>query len=352
MLQSSSEFAPGMVYFKHRIKRYDGSHGTTSNVGYTYQDVDGIRTYKIWKQDNESYGNSAVRVIAREVFTSLFEFNSETETTAPDGIVWADEVLEGLSSNEIESWNGKLNADGNNSTSATSNNIFNNSAERPDGSAYDVASNDVVLVQDATGNVVRRTTVNRLHKTVNNNLRSLATDKLDKSDIVQNLNAENESKVPSQKAVRNAVSVLDEGKINKSDIVQYLNAENESKVPSQKAVMNAFSVLSNKIDKVTKSTRSYYGEWFIGFPITLCYLENASSTQSVEYDVGTLVRNLYKEVKVNSDDCGRLFVLMNETDHTLNLTGFAGRTSTQTFQLLYRRLTAFVFTNGWYRMDV
>ena len=87
--------------------------------------------------------------------------------------------------------------------------IFNNSTERPSGNTYDVTPDDVVLVQDGKSDTVRRTKVSRLQKNVDENIRSIAENlktldenKIDKTDIVQNLSAQNENKVPSQKAVR------------------------------------------------------------------------------------------------------------------------------------------------------
>lgn len=358
MLQSSSGFAPGMVYFKHRIKRYDGSHGTTSNVGYTYQDVDGIRTYKIWKLDNEPYGNSAVRVIAREGFTSLFEFNSETETTAPDGIVWADKVLEGLSSNEIESWNGKLNADGNNSTSATSNNIFNNSAERPDGSAYDVAGNDVVLVQDVKNGTVglpRRTTVGRLLSNVDSNVRALANNKFDKENIVQNLNASNEDKVPSQKAVRNAVSSLDNSKQNKLPLDQdgetyniHVKRSDIATAAQKDEDNNVIKTTYLKNENLDISSSGTYNGAFIGACISIMLGDDVSSTQM---NVAAIVEN--RILSQYRHKC-KTFHVLNLSSNDITVMGFADGS---TFKLLRNRgTTIYSYREGsnyeYYRMDL
>lgn len=87
-------------YFHHVIQSYSGTQGTTSNVGYTYEDIDGIRYYKFWKKKNEGWGNIAVHVDDDSIFVSngLITFPGELSTTEPASIVWATYVWDSVPS--------------------------------------------------------------------------------------------------------------------------------------------------------------------------------------------------------------------------------------------------------------
>ena len=98
--QSDDTTLSRIAYFRHSIQSYSGTAGTTSNVGYTYEDVDGIRYYKFWKKKNEGWGSVAVHVDDDSIFVSngLISFPGELSTTEPANIVWATYVWDSVPS--------------------------------------------------------------------------------------------------------------------------------------------------------------------------------------------------------------------------------------------------------------
>lgn len=91
MLLSQNGTTPGVKYFVHRTTLLEGSHGTSSNVGYTYSDVDGVRTYTLWKKKNERYGSINVHAECANDWAKYISYDTGISYTEPEGIVYADE---------------------------------------------------------------------------------------------------------------------------------------------------------------------------------------------------------------------------------------------------------------------
>lgn len=91
MLASQNGTTPGVLYFVHMTTLLEGSHGTSSNVGYTYADVDGVRTYTLWKKKNEIYGTISVHAECIDNFSKYISYPKGISYTEPEGIVYADE---------------------------------------------------------------------------------------------------------------------------------------------------------------------------------------------------------------------------------------------------------------------
>lgn len=83
---------PDVHYFIHAIKSYDGTAGANSNVGYTYEDIDGVRHYYFWKKKNEGYGTINIHVDCQPDWTKLISFPNEQSNTEPTGIVYATQI--------------------------------------------------------------------------------------------------------------------------------------------------------------------------------------------------------------------------------------------------------------------
>lgn len=91
----TSEKTPGVQYFVHRIHSFTGNAGKSTNVGYTYEDVDNVRYYTLWKQKNEGYGHISVHVDCIDSYTQLLTIpTNEYSDTEPANIAWATEVWE------------------------------------------------------------------------------------------------------------------------------------------------------------------------------------------------------------------------------------------------------------------
>lgn len=98
MVENSASTTPKLLYAKHLINRFNGNHGQTSNVGYTYEDVEGVRTYSFWKKKNENWGVIHVQADVQHSLVSSKRFVVHTNMfseTEPEGIVYADYVIEG-----------------------------------------------------------------------------------------------------------------------------------------------------------------------------------------------------------------------------------------------------------------
>lgn len=97
---SSGGSTPTVSGFYHIIRSFNGTDGKSTNVGYTYEDIDSVRYYHFWKQKNEAYGILHVSVdgiskyISGSDDTGYLTFPNEHSTTEPTGIVYATEVWE------------------------------------------------------------------------------------------------------------------------------------------------------------------------------------------------------------------------------------------------------------------
>lgn len=91
-LSQTDGTTPDVHYFIHAIKSYDGTSGANSNVGYTYEDIDGVRHYYFWKKKNEGYGTINIHVDCQPDWTNLISFPNEQSNTEPTGIVYATQV--------------------------------------------------------------------------------------------------------------------------------------------------------------------------------------------------------------------------------------------------------------------
>lgn len=98
--KSTNDTLPTIDGFYHRIQSFNGTHGKSTNVGYTYEDISGIRYYHFWKQKNEGWSGINVNVDAAEFYTGgdvdtgLLTFPDEQSNTEPANITWATEVWE------------------------------------------------------------------------------------------------------------------------------------------------------------------------------------------------------------------------------------------------------------------
>ena len=88
---SANDTLPVVNSFIHRIQSQNGQTGRTSNVGYTYEDVSGVRYYHFWKRKNEGDGNVDIHVESENFYSAgnLLTFPGEQSNTEPEGIVYA-----------------------------------------------------------------------------------------------------------------------------------------------------------------------------------------------------------------------------------------------------------------------
>ena len=99
---SSGGATPTVSGFYHIIRSFNGTDGKSTNVGYTYEDIDSVRYYHFWKQKNEAYGILHVSVdgiskyISGSDDTGYLTFPNEHSTTEPTGIVYATEVWDSV----------------------------------------------------------------------------------------------------------------------------------------------------------------------------------------------------------------------------------------------------------------
>lgn len=101
IFNSANTTTPTVYTFRHLIQSFTGSNAsTTTNVGYTYEDVDGIRYYKFWKKKNEGWGNISVHVDDDSYYVSngLLTFPNEQSNDEPADIVWATYVWDSVPS--------------------------------------------------------------------------------------------------------------------------------------------------------------------------------------------------------------------------------------------------------------
>ena len=96
MLASQDGNTPGVAFFFHAIQTANGTHGKTSNVGYTYDDVDGVRTYTLWKKKNERYGSINVHCECNDDYSQYVSFTKGISYYEPPGIVYAEEVYDSV----------------------------------------------------------------------------------------------------------------------------------------------------------------------------------------------------------------------------------------------------------------
>ncbi|GEM_PF-6004591 len=254
--------------------------------------------------------------------------------------------------------NGKLDVSASNATSGTAEGIFNNSAERPDSDSYDVSSSDVVLVQDVKNGAVglpRRTTVGRLLSNVDSNVRALANNKFDKENIVQNLNASNEDKVPSQKAVRNAVSSLDNSKQNKLPLDKdgetyniHVQRSDIATAAQKDEDNNVIKTTYLKNENLDISSSGTFDGAFIGACISITLGDDVSSTQM---NVAAIVeKRILSQYRFKC----KTFHVLNLSSKDITIMGFADGS---TFKLLRNRgTTIYSYREGsnykYYRMDL
>lgn len=97
MIENATTTTPKLLYAKHLIKSFNGNTGKTSNVGYTYEDVEGVRTFHFWKKKNEGWGSIHVQADSYLTFIKdnlLVIHDNVFSETEPEGIVYADEIIE------------------------------------------------------------------------------------------------------------------------------------------------------------------------------------------------------------------------------------------------------------------
>ena len=99
---AANNTTPSIHGFYHRRQSYTGTHGVL-NVGYTYEDIDGVRYFHFWKKKNEGYGNVDVHVECENFYiegnenTGLLTFPNEQSNDEPTGIVYATTVYDSVS---------------------------------------------------------------------------------------------------------------------------------------------------------------------------------------------------------------------------------------------------------------
>lgn len=91
MFASQNGTTPGVLYFIHRTTLLEANFGKSSNVGYTFEDVDGVRVYTLWKKKNERYGTISVHAECIDDFAKYVTYPKGISYTEPEGIVYADE---------------------------------------------------------------------------------------------------------------------------------------------------------------------------------------------------------------------------------------------------------------------
>jgi len=98
------EATPDVSYFKHVVPEFN----TGSNVGYTYSDSNGVRTYTFWKKRGGKDNSVSVHVDCVPEYIHLISFPADQtqSDTEPTGITYASKAYDTISAKTPQSAKG------------------------------------------------------------------------------------------------------------------------------------------------------------------------------------------------------------------------------------------------------
>lgn len=98
------EATPAVSYFKHVVPEFN----TGSNVGYTYSDSNGVRTYTFWKKRGGKDNSVSVHVDCVPEYIPLISFPADQtqSDTEPTGITYASKAYDTISAKNAQSAKG------------------------------------------------------------------------------------------------------------------------------------------------------------------------------------------------------------------------------------------------------
>lgn len=98
------EATPDVSYFKHVVPEFS----TGSNIGYTYSDSNGVRTYTFWKKRGGKDNSVSVHVDCVPEYIPLISFPADQtqSDTEPTGITYASKAYDTISAKNAQSAKG------------------------------------------------------------------------------------------------------------------------------------------------------------------------------------------------------------------------------------------------------